>query len=96
LKLTALPPRPDRLEETVRRHRERRERAVRDRGHSIGRDLAQIGVLGWTVVTPALLGILAGRWLDRRWATGILWTLGLLCAGLVFGCFLGWRRLTRS
>jgi ATP synthase protein I len=90
------PPRPDRLDETVRRHRERLERATRESRRSIGRDLAQIGVLGWTVVTPALLGILAGRWLDGRWATGIFWTLGLLVAGVALGCLLAWQRLTRS
>jgi ATP synthase protein I len=95
LTLPPLPPRPDRLDETVRRHRERRERAARESGRSIGRDLAHIGVLGWTVVTPALLGILAGRWLDRRWGSGILWTLGLLVAGLALGCVLAWQRLTR-
>lgn len=91
-----LPPHPDRLDETVRRHRERRELATRASRRSIGQDLAQIGVLGWTVVTPALLGILAGRWLDRRFETGIFWTLGLLFGGVVLGCLLAWQRLTRS
>lgn len=89
-------PLPNRLEESVRRHRERRERAQRDSRRSIGQDLAQIGVIGWTVVAPALLGILAGRWLDRRLASGIFWTLGLLVAGIALGCLLAWQRLMRS
>jgi ATP synthase protein I len=91
-----LPTRPDRLDELVRRQRERRERAVREGRRSIGQDLAMIGVIGWTVVIPALLGILAGRWLDRRFDTGILWTLGLLVAGVTLGCALAWQRLNRS
>lgn len=89
------PPHPDRLDESVRLHRERRERAQREGRRSIGEDLAMIGVIGWTVVVPTLLGIFAGRWLDRRFATGIFWTLGLLVAGIAVGCVLAWQRLTR-
>jgi len=89
------PPPSDRLDESVRRHRERRERAQRER-RSIGQDLALVGVIGWMIVVPALLGVFAGRWLDRRFATGIFWTLGLLVAGITLGCVLGWQRLTRS
>lgn len=87
---------PDRLDENVRRHRARRERAARESRRSVGQDLAMIGVIGWTVVLPALLGIFAGRWLDRRFGTGIFWTLGLLVGGIAAGCALGWQRLTRS
>jgi ATP synthase protein I len=86
---------PPRLDEEVRRHRERRARAQRESGRSIGQDLALIGVMGWTLVIPALLGIYAGRMLDRRFGTGLFWTLGLLVAGIVLGCALAWQRLNR-
>lgn len=88
-------PHPDRLDASVRLHRERRERAQREGRRSIGQDLAMIGVIGWTVVSPTLLGIFAGRWLDRQFGTGIFWTLSLLTAGIALGCVLGWQRLTR-
>ncbi len=52
-----------------------------------------IGTLGWTVVVPALLGVFVGRWLDRRFGTGVFWSLGLLVAGLAFGCSLAWKRI---
>jgi ATP synthase protein I len=87
-------PRP--LDEAVRRQRERRDRAQRDSRHSIGKDLAQVGVLGWTIVITTLLGIYAGRWLDRRLGTGITFTLALLFAGVTLGCVLAWQRLNRS
>jgi ATP synthase protein I len=87
-------PRP--LDEEVRRHRERRASAQRESRRSIGQDLALIGVIGWTLVIPALLGILAGRALDRRFGSGVFWTLGLLVAGVVLGCALAWQRLNRS
>lgn len=86
-------PRP--LDEEVRRHRERRANAQRESRRSIGRDLALAGVIGWTLVIPALLGIYAGRTLDRRFGSGVFWTLGLLVAGVLLGCVLAWQRLNR-
>jgi ATP synthase protein I len=87
---------PERLDEAVKAHRERRERWLRFGERSIGRNLAMIGVLGWTVMIPTLIGIFVGRWLDRSFHTGIFWTLGLLVAGLAIGCFLGWRTMFRD
>lgn len=83
------------LDEEVRRHRERRANAQRESRRSIGRDLALAGVIGWTLVIPALLGIYAGRTLDRRFGSGVFWTLGLLVAGVLLGCVLAWQRLNR-
>lgn len=87
---------PRLLGEEVRRHRERRARAQRESRRSIGEDLALAGVIGWTLVIPALLGIYAGRALDRRFGSGVFWTLSLLVAGIVVGCVLAWQRLNRS
>lgn len=86
---------PRQLDEEVRRHRERRASAQRESRRSIGQDLALVGVIGWTLVIPALLGIYGGRVLDRRFGTGVFWTLGLLVAGIVLGCVLAWQRLNR-
>jgi ATP synthase protein I len=61
-----------------------------------GQNLAMIGVLGWTIVLPTLLGLFAGRWVDRQFSMGIFWTLGLLVAGLTIGCMLVWRRVHRT
>ena len=72
---------------------ERHERWHREGERSLGRNLAMIGALGWTIVLPTLVGIFAGRWLDRSFATGVFWTLGLLVAGLAIGCTLAWKRM---
>ncbi len=90
------PDHPERLDEAVRLRRARRERWRREGERSIGQNLAMIGALGWTIVTPTLLGIFAGRWLDRTFVTGIFWTLGLLVAGLALGCWLAWKRIRRE
>jgi ATP synthase protein I len=87
---------PERLDEAVRLRRNRRERWEREGERSVGQNLAMIGALGWTIVTPILIGIFAGRWLDRVFGSGIFWTLGLLVAGLALGCTLAWKRMQRE
>jgi len=84
---------PERLDEAVRTRRERRERGTREGERSIGQNLAMIGALGWTVVIPTLGGLFLGRWLDREFASGLFWTLGLLTLGLAAGCALAWKRM---
>ena len=84
---------PERLDEAVRRRRDRREGWQREGERSIGQNLAMIGALGWAIVTPTLIGIFAGRWLDRTFGSGIFWTLGLLVAGLALGCWLAWKKI---
>lgn len=88
--------REDGLLAALRRFRAHRERLARERPRSLARNLALAGVLGWTVVTPPLLGILLGRWLDRRAGSGVFWTASLVFAGAVVGCWLAWRRLTEE
>ncbi|WP_024882256.1 AtpZ/AtpI family protein [Methylosinus sp. LW3] len=91
--MTQEPGNNDRLHEAVRIRRERRALWQREGERSVGQNLAMIGVLGWTIVTPTLLGIFAGRWLDARFSSGIFWTLGLFMIGLAFGCALAWRHM---
>lgn len=91
--MTQPPQNQERLREAVRIRRERRARWQREGERSIGKNIALIGALGWTIITPTLIGIFAGRWLDQHFSSGIFWTLGLLVAGLALGCTLAWRRI---
>ena len=50
----------------VRLRGERRRRWLREGEPSVARRLAQIGVLGWIIVMPMLIGIFVGRWLDQH------------------------------
>lgn len=81
----------DPLVAEVRRHQARRAAWERDGEASVARRLAQIGVLGWLIVTPMLGGILLGRWLDVQFDTGLLWTAPLLIVGLGLGGWFAWR-----
>jgi len=88
--------RSERLDQAIKLRRARRDRWQREGERSIGQNLAMIGALGWAIVTPTLLGIFIGRWLDRAFGSGIFWTLGLLFAGLVVGCSTAWKRMHRA
>jgi ATP synthase protein I len=94
--VSATPPKNDQLDRAVRVRRERRALWRREGERSLGQNLAMIGALGWTVVLPILIGIFAGRWLDREFHSGIFWTLGLLFAGVAIGCGLAWQRIQRG
>ena len=94
--MTREPDSPERLDEAVRTRRERSARWQREGERSLGRNLAMIGALGWTIVVPTLAGIFLGRWLDRQFESGIFWTLGLLVLGLAAGCTLAWKRIGRE
>ncbi len=83
----------DRLEEAVKTRQRRREQERRDREPSLAQNFAIIGTLGATIVVPTLIGIFAGRWLDRHFGGGVFWTFGLLVAGLALGCAAAWNRI---
>jgi ATP synthase protein I len=90
------PDHPEDLGEAVQTRRERRARWQEEGERSIGQNLAMIGVLGWTIVIPTLIGVFAGRGLDSEFGSGIFWTLGLLVAGLTIGSALAWRWIHRE
>jgi len=91
--MTNQPDPDDGLDEAVKTRRERRALWEREGERSMAQNLAMIGALGWTIVTPTLLGIFVGRWLDHRFVMGVFWTLSLMVLGLTIGCVLAWNRM---
>jgi ATP synthase protein I len=81
----------DSLIDPICRRIERIRRAQREGPPSLGRQMGQIGVLGWIIVTPMLIGLFIGRWLDHHFGTGIFWSAPLLILGTVLGCWSAWR-----
>ena len=55
-----------------------------------------MGLIGWSVALPTLLGAALGLWLDKHYPGGHSWTLALLAAGLVLGCFNAWRWVAKE
>ena len=58
--------------------------------------VGMMGLIGWSVVVPTLLGAALGLWLDRRYPGGRSWTLALLVAGLALGCWNAWQWVARE
>jgi ATP synthase protein I len=53
--------------------------------------LGMMGLIGWSVTIPTLLGAGLGLWLDTKHPGNHAWTLALLMAGLVIGCLNAWH-----
>ncbi len=49
-----------------------------------------MGLVGWSVAVPTLLGTALGIWLDKRYPGIHSWTLTLLIIGLFIGCWNAW------
>jgi ATP synthase protein I len=79
------------LLDQVRRRAGLTRRWLRDGDPTLARQFAAVGMLGWIIVVPALLGVWLGRWLDRWLSTGITFTAALLLLGVLLGGWSAWR-----
>ena len=61
----------------------RKLKAQRNSTQGVWLGLGMMGLIGWSVVVPTLLGAALGIWLDNRHPGNHSWTLALLVAGLV-------------
>ncbi|MBF0315481.1 MAG: AtpZ/AtpI family protein [Oligoflexia bacterium] len=73
----------------------RKQRARRNSSsHGVWFGLGMMGLIGWSVVVPTLLGAMLGIWLDNRHLgvrSGVhSWTLSLMIIGLIIGCLNAW------
>ena len=69
----------------------RKLRAERNPNKGVWFGLGMMGLIGWSVVVPTLLGAALGIWLDNRHPGRHSWTLTLLIVGLVIGCVNAWH-----
>lgn len=58
--------------------------------------LGMMGLIGWSVAIPTLLGAVLGLWLDKQNPGQHSWTLALLVAGLAIGCFNAWHWVAKE
>lgn len=83
----------ERLDEEVKRRRLRREQWEREGHRSAAEYLAIAGAIGWSIVLPALLGVLVGRRLDLWLDTGVTFTAALVFVGVGLGSWMAWRQV---
>lgn len=86
----------DRFAEEVDAKERRKVRARRERRRSPWFWAGMFGLVGWSVSVPALLGVLAGWYLDRRLGGQISWTLTGLVVGMALGCLNAWFWVKRE
>jgi ATP synthase protein I len=84
------------LADQVRGRAERKLKARRPSNRGVWFGLGMMGVIGWSVVVPTLLGAALGIWLDRHHPAGHSWTLSLLIVGLVIGCLNAWHWIDKE
>ncbi len=58
--------------------------------------LGMMGMIGWSVAVPTLLGAALGLWLDEHHPGKRSWTLALLVGGLSLGCLNAWRWVAKE
>lgn len=80
-----------RFEKDVGRKEERKIWIKKRKEQSTLYGLGVIGLIGWSVVIPTLIGVAIGRWLDSRWPSSISWTITLMLVGLALGSFNAWH-----
>ncbi len=74
----------------------RKLRARQNPHASVWLGLGMMGLVGWSVAVPTLLGAALGLWLDRRYPGPHSWALALLVAGLVLGCVNAWHWVAKE
>ena len=74
----------------------RKLRARRHKERTVWFGLGMMGVIGWSVAIPTLIGAVLGLWLDQRFPGGRSWTLALLVAGLTIGCLNAWYWVSKE
>lgn len=84
------------LAEQVGAKAARKLKAQRNATPGVWSGLGVMGLVGWSIVVPTLLGAALGLWLDRSYPGGRTWTLALLMAGLTLGCLNAWHWVSQE
>ncbi len=87
---------PAKFESEVGTKVRRKLRARRNPTPGVWFGLGMMGLIGWSVVVPTLLGAALGLWLDARYPGGRPWTLALMAAGLTIGCLNAWHWVAKE
>lgn len=74
----------------------RKLKARKNKAPGVWSGLGMMGLIGWSIAVPTLLGAGLGVWLDRTVSTDFSWTLTLIILGLALGCLNAWHWLSRE
>jgi len=74
----------------------RKLKAQRHVTQTVWSGLGMMGMVGWSVAVPTVLGAALGVWLDQHYPGGHSWTLALLAGGLGLGCLNAWHWVAKE
>jgi ATP synthase protein I len=74
----------------------RKMKARRNKSKGLWFGLGMMGMIGWSVAIPTLIGVAIGIWLDINYQGHISWTITFLFAGLAVGCINAWYWVERE
>jgi len=74
----------------------RKLKARRNPSPGVWYGLGMMGLIGWSIAIPTLLGAAIGVWLDKQQWSERSWTLALLVAGLTLGCMNAWLWVSKE
>jgi ATP synthase protein I len=86
----------DKFSEEIELKVQRKQRAQHNDKKSIWFGLGMMGIVGWSITVPTLLGVALGIWLDKKYPESLSWTLSFLILGLCLGCLISWHWLSKE
>jgi ATP synthase protein I len=75
---------------------ERKLKARRNTTNGIWFGLGMMGIIGWSVTIPTMLGVAIGVWVDNHFKGSYSWTLMLMVIGLAIGCLNAWHWVSKE
>lgn len=85
--------------EFIRKVGEKEARKLKAQQHvteTVWSGLGMMGLVGWSVAVPTLLGAALGIWLDKNHPGSHSWTLMMLAIGLGLGCVNAWHWVAKE
>lgn len=79
------------LSREIRSKVKRKIRVKRSGVQGVWFGLGMMGLIGFSVTVPTLLGAALGFWMDKRFSGSYSWTLTIMILGLIVGCLNAWR-----
>ncbi|MEO5995705.1 MAG: AtpZ/AtpI family protein [Chitinophagaceae bacterium] len=76
--------------------KEKRKLKAMHENNGVWFGLGMMGMVGWSVAVPSLLGAGLGIWLDKRYPQSFSWTLTFLIVGLIAGSIIAWYWVTKE
>jgi len=74
----------------------RRIKGKAHKGDTVWFGLGMIGVVGWSVAIPTLIGTALGLWIDRTMPSRFSWTLMFLILGVTLGALNAWHWVRKA